>query len=333
MTTSSVLRIILSLAIVGRLACARLTARRRGVAMRRRCCSPAAARRRCAARRRSTAGLAAVARQPAGQARAGVDPARRRGAVGLPPDADRVLLARRADRARQARHALARHPVLPDPQRQDRPPAAAQRARRGEARRPRAPASSTTCTRSAAIRCSSGSRRFPTSRCACSIRSAAGATGCVSKYVSSLADFSRLNRRMHNKLFIADSAIVVAGGRNIADEYFMRSMTDNFVDMDALIVGAVVPQLDQHLRHATGTAVTSIPVARRDQDRPRRARQLQQALQRARRRRRPDDGAHAAAGRHPGLRPDQRRHRRRPARACTGARRPRSPTRPRRSRR
>ena len=48
---------------------------------------------------------------------------------------------------------------------------------------------------------------------------------------------------MHNKLFIADSAVVVAGGRNIADEYFMRSMTDNFVDMDALIVGAVVPQL------------------------------------------------------------------------------------------
>jgi putative cardiolipin synthase len=48
---------------------------------------------------------------------------------------------------------------------------------------------------------------------------------------------------MHNKLFIADSTMVVAGGRNIADEYFMRSMTDNFVDMDAFIVGAVVPQL------------------------------------------------------------------------------------------
>ncbi len=57
------------------------------------------------------------------------------------------------------------------------------------------------------------------------------------------ADFGRLNHRMHNKLFIADGAMVVAGGRNIADEYFMRSMTDNFVDMDAFIVGAVVPQL------------------------------------------------------------------------------------------
>jgi putative cardiolipin synthase len=48
---------------------------------------------------------------------------------------------------------------------------------------------------------------------------------------------------MHNKLFIADGAMAVAGGRNIADEYFMRSASDNFVDMDALIVGAVVPDL------------------------------------------------------------------------------------------
>jgi len=70
-----------------------------------------------------------------------------------------------------------------------------------------------------------------------------GRDSLLAKYVASLSDFGRLNHRMHNKLFIADSAIVVAGGRNIADEYFMRSMTDNFVDMDALIVGAVVPQL------------------------------------------------------------------------------------------
>ena len=70
-----------------------------------------------------------------------------------------------------------------------------------------------------------------------------GRDGLLSKYTYSLGDIGRLNHRMHNKLFIADSAVVVAGGRNIADEYFMRSMTDNFVDMDALIVGAVVPQL------------------------------------------------------------------------------------------
>jgi putative cardiolipin synthase len=70
-----------------------------------------------------------------------------------------------------------------------------------------------------------------------------GRDSLLGKYTTSLADFGRLNHRMHNKLFIADGAMVVAGGRNIGDEYFMRSMTDNFVDMDALMVGAVVPQL------------------------------------------------------------------------------------------
>ena len=70
-----------------------------------------------------------------------------------------------------------------------------------------------------------------------------GRDSLLGKYTTSLADFGRLNHRMHNKLFIADGAMIVAGGRNIGDEYFMRSMTDNFVDMDAFIVGAVVPQL------------------------------------------------------------------------------------------
>ena len=65
----------------------------------------------------------------------------------------------------------------------------------------------------------------------------------VGKYVASLADFRRLNHRMHNKLFIADGAVAVMGGRNIADEYFTRSATSNFVDMDVFVVGPVVRQL------------------------------------------------------------------------------------------
>jgi putative cardiolipin synthase len=65
----------------------------------------------------------------------------------------------------------------------------------------------------------------------------------ASKYAASFGEFGRLNHRMHNKLFIADGTMVVAGGRNIADEYFMRSASDNFVDMDAFVVGAVVPEL------------------------------------------------------------------------------------------
>jgi putative cardiolipin synthase len=48
---------------------------------------------------------------------------------------------------------------------------------------------------------------------------------------------------MHNKLFIADGVMAVIGGRNIADEYFLRSETANFVDMDAFVMGAAVKEL------------------------------------------------------------------------------------------
>ncbi|MEP7330213.1 MAG: phospholipase D family protein [Betaproteobacteria bacterium] len=67
--------------------------------------------------------------------------------------------------------------------------------------------------------------------------------GFVSKFAGSIYDYRRVNRRMHNKLFIADGVMAVAGGRNIADEYFMRSTSENFVDMDLFVVGALVPQL------------------------------------------------------------------------------------------
>ena len=71
-----------------------------------------------------------------------------------------------------------------------------------------------------------------------------GREALVSKFTASLFDFRRVNHRMHNKLFIADGAMAVAGGRNIADEYFNRSMSANFVDMDAFIVGGVVTKLE-----------------------------------------------------------------------------------------
>jgi putative cardiolipin synthase len=65
----------------------------------------------------------------------------------------------------------------------------------------------------------------------------------ASRFAASLGEFNRLNHRMHNKLFIADGAIAVMGGRNIADEYFARSATSNFVDMDVLVIGEIVPRL------------------------------------------------------------------------------------------
>jgi putative cardiolipin synthase len=55
-----------------------------------------------------------------------------------------------------------------------------------------------------------------------------------------LRDFGRVNRRMHNKSWIADNRIALVGGRNLGDEYFTASDVVNFVDLDFAMVGPVV---------------------------------------------------------------------------------------------
>jgi phosphatidylserine/phosphatidylglycerophosphate/cardiolipin synthase-like enzyme len=59
------------------------------------------------------------------------------------------------------------------------------------------------------------------------------------------SDFKRLNHRMHNKLFIADGTMAIVGGRNLADEYFLRGAQNNFIDFDLMAAGAVVNELNQ----------------------------------------------------------------------------------------
>ncbi|MBU8536754.1 phospholipase D family protein [Falsiroseomonas tokyonensis] len=50
-----------------------------------------------------------------------------------------------------------------------------------------------------------------------------------------------LNRRMHNKAWIADGKVAIAGGRNIGDEYFgAKSDEFNFRDLDLVLAGAAV---------------------------------------------------------------------------------------------
>ncbi|TAM39743.1 MAG: phospholipase D family protein, partial [Burkholderiaceae bacterium] len=63
------------------------------------------------------------------------------------------------------------------------------------------------------------------------------------RYLNFLTDFKRLNHRMHNKLFVADGAMAVVGGRNLADEYYLRNAAANFVDLDVLATGPVVREL------------------------------------------------------------------------------------------
>ena len=72
---------------------------------------------------------------------------------------------------------------------------------------------------------------------------AGGRLALWSRFLFALNDIPRINHRMHNKLFVADNALAITGGRNIADEYFVRSAQSNFIDLDVIAAGPVVPQL------------------------------------------------------------------------------------------
>ena len=62
----------------------------------------------------------------------------------------------------------------------------------------------------------------------------------VSQLLEFFGDSTRLNRRMHNKLWIADNAAAIVGGRNLGDEYFDAHSAVNFSDLDILAAGPVV---------------------------------------------------------------------------------------------
>ncbi|WP_334130455.1 phospholipase D family protein [Sneathiella sp.] len=49
-----------------------------------------------------------------------------------------------------------------------------------------------------------------------------------------------VTRRMHNKAWIVDGRLMIAGGRNIGDEYFDATEASTFRDLDLLAIGEVV---------------------------------------------------------------------------------------------
>ena len=63
------------------------------------------------------------------------------------------------------------------------------------------------------------------------------------KILGSVQDGESIQKRMHNKLFIADNAWAVAGGRNLGDAYFGGDGKSAFVDLDVLATGAIVRQM------------------------------------------------------------------------------------------
>jgi putative cardiolipin synthase len=64
--------------------------------------------------------------------------------------------------------------------------------------------------------------------------------GALRFIAEATTSFERINRRMHNKSWIADNRIAIVGGRNIGDEYFGASDEVNFVDLDFAMIGPVV---------------------------------------------------------------------------------------------
>ncbi len=79
---------------------------------------------------------------------------------------------------------------------------------------------------------------------------------------SAVMDFSRAQQRMHNKLFIADNAMGVTGGRNLGDAYFGNAEAGNFVDLDVLAAGPIVADLsrsfDQYWNNQRAYPVASL---------------------------------------------------------------------------
>jgi putative cardiolipin synthase len=62
----------------------------------------------------------------------------------------------------------------------------------------------------------------------------------LGRIITSLHDVGRMQKRMHNKLFLADNAWGITGGRNLGDRYFGHGDEQNFVDLDVLAAGRIV---------------------------------------------------------------------------------------------
>ncbi|WP_099867504.1 phospholipase D family protein [Pararhizobium haloflavum] len=68
--------------------------------------------------------------------------------------------------------------------------------------------------------------------------------GGLRRGIEMLLRLMSINRRMHNKAWIADGRLAIVGGRNVGDEYF-DAATTNFRDLDLLLLGAAVPEAEQ----------------------------------------------------------------------------------------
>ncbi len=64
-----------------------------------------------------------------------------------------------------------------------------------------------------------------------------------------VARAKKLNRRMHDKLLIADNQMAILGGRNIGDHYFGLHHKYNFHDLDMIVVGDAAGESSEIFDH------------------------------------------------------------------------------------
>ena len=64
--------------------------------------------------------------------------------------------------------------------------------------------------------------------------------GIATRQLLNIAEFGRLDHRMHNKSMVVDNQVAIVGGRNIANEYFGLDEAANFRDLELLLGGTVV---------------------------------------------------------------------------------------------
>jgi phosphatidylserine/phosphatidylglycerophosphate/cardiolipin synthase-like enzyme len=65
------------------------------------------------------------------------------------------------------------------------------------------------------------------------------------RILGNLKDAARMQRRMHNKMLVADNAVAITGGRNLGETYFGQSEGTNFVDIDVLTAGRIARDLSR----------------------------------------------------------------------------------------
>ena len=58
-------------------------------------------------------------------------------------------------------------------------------------------------------------------------------------------DLRRINHRMHNKSMTFDRHLSIIGGRNVGDEYLSNNTNSQFADLDVLLIGDVVQDINE----------------------------------------------------------------------------------------